>query len=96
MIIQKNMEEANRKEIFCYDQNKNKRTSIHNSKNKWRESFEQKKKGTKIYKNPRNNYRRYQGSNFKNNKKSNPTAIEQREVTITYNKINPQREPLKW
>ena len=56
----KMLEEVMRKENFCYDQHKNKRESIRNWKNKKHESFGQKKKGTKFYKNSGNNYRGYQ------------------------------------
>ena len=84
-----------REENLCYHQNTNKRESIPNWKNKRCESFEHKKKGTKFYKNFRNNYQGYQGSNFKNNKQQNPTAIKEREVPIAYDKNTAQREPLK-
>ena len=52
----KTLEEVMRKTNFCYDQNKNKRENVPNWKNKRRGNFEQKKKGTKFYKNFGNNY----------------------------------------
>ena len=54
-----------RKSNFCYDQNKNKRENIPNWKNKRGENFEQKKKGTKFYKNSGNNYRDTKGKFLK-------------------------------
>ena len=63
--------------------------------NKRGESFQQKKKGTKFYKKFGNNYKGYQGINFKVNKQKNTTEIKEREVSTTYNKNIAQREPLK-
>ena len=83
------------KENLCYHQNKNKRESILNWKNKSHENFRHKKKGTKFYKKYGNNYWGYQGINFKNNKQQNPTTIKEREVPTVYNKTIAQREPLK-
>ena len=67
-----------RKTNLCYDQNKNKWENIPNWKNKRRENFEQKKKGTMFYKNSRNNYQGYWGEIFKNYKQENPTTIKEK------------------
>ena len=83
-----------RKENFCYDQNKNKRETIPNSKTKSRDNFDQRKKNTKFYKNTGNNYKGYQGNNYKWFKPQNPTTKE-REPPTTFNKNIAQREPLK-
>ena len=61
----KMLEEAMRKENFGYDQNKNKRENVPTWKNKRRNNFDPRKKQNKFHKNTRNNYRGYQGNNYK-------------------------------
>ena len=61
----KTLEEATRKENFCYDQNKNKRESIPPWKNKGPNNFYAIRKHNKFHKNTGNNYRGYQGNNYK-------------------------------
>ena len=61
----KMLEEAMRKENFCYDQNKNKRENVPTWKNKKKNSFDPRKKQNKFHKNIGNNYRGYQGNNYK-------------------------------
>ena len=60
----KMLEEAMRKENFCFDQNKNKRESIVAWKNKGPNNFDPRKKQNKFHKNTGNNYRGYQGNNY--------------------------------
>ena len=59
----KTLEEAMRKENFCYDQNKNKRENMSAWKNKRPNNYDPKKKQNKFHKNSGNNYRGYQGNN---------------------------------
>ena len=59
----KTLEEATRKENFYYDQNKNKRESVPNWKNKRKINFDRRKKQNKFHKNIGNNYNGYQGNN---------------------------------
>ena len=82
----KALEEAMRKENFCYDQNKNKRENVPHWKTKRLDNFDPRKKNNKFYKNTGNNYRRYQGHNYKIFKPQKPT-IKEREPPITFNKI---------
>ena len=55
----KMLEEATRKENFCYGQNKNKRKNIPSWKNKRPNNFDPRKKKNKFHKNTENNYEVY-------------------------------------
>ena len=90
----KALEEEMRIANLCYDQNKNKRENVPYQKTKSRGNFDQRKKNTKFYKNTRDNYKGYQGYNYKGFKPQNPTTKE-REPPTTFNKSTTQREPLK-
>ena len=61
----KTLEEAMRKDNFCYDQNKNKRESIPAWKNKRPNNFDSKRKQNNFHKNMGNNHRRYLSNNYK-------------------------------
>ena len=60
-MLEERMREAN----FCYDQNKNKRESVPIWNTKRPDNFDPRKKNNKFHKNTRNNYKGYQGNNYK-------------------------------
>ena len=55
----KTLEEAMRKEKFCYDQNTNKRENMPSWKNKSPNNYDPKKKKNKFHKNSGNKYKGY-------------------------------------
>ena len=72
----KMLEEAMRKENFCYDQNKNKWENIPAWKNKMTNNFDPRNKKNKFRKNIGNNYRGYHGNNYKGFKPDNYAVKE--------------------
>ena len=85
----KTLEEAMRKANFCFDQNKNKRENMPPWKNKTPNNYDLKNKENEFHKNSRNNYRGYQGNNYK----TQNSAVK--EPPIVPNKKSTQKEPLK-
>ena len=90
----KMLKEAMQKENLCYAQNKNKRKNVPTWKNKMKNNFDPRKKQNKFHKNTRNNYKGYQGNNYKKFKLQN-SAVKEREPPIAFNKNTAQRGPLK-
>ena len=84
------LEEAMRKDSFCFDQNKNKKESILAWKNQNPNNFDSTRKENKFHKNIGNNHRGYQGNNYKGFKSQDSI------VPSTIPNKNPgQKEPLK-
>ena len=67
----KTLEEVIRKENFCYGQNKNKMESILAWKNKRPNNFDPRTKQNNFHKNRGNDYRGYDGINYKGFKPKN-------------------------
>ena len=86
---QKTLEEAAKKENFCYDQNKKKRENMPTWKNKRTNNYDPKKKQSKFHKISGNNYRGYQANNCKNFK---PKSSAIKEPSNVPNKNSPQKE----
>ena len=85
----KMLEEAMRKENFCYDQKKREIENVSTWKNKRTNNYDPKKKQNK---DSGNNYKGYQGNNYKNFKPQNSIVKEPSNVP---NKNSAHREPLK-
>ena len=95
----KTLEEAMRKDNFCYKQSK-KRESMPNWKNERTSNFDQKRKGlksNKIFGNNSWNFSKnnYQGTYFKTKTQQNTTTPKGRDILNNYVKDNEHKEHLQ-
>ena len=96
----KTLEEATRKDNFCYEQSKNKKESIHNQKNKRTSKFDQRRKVFKPNKSFENNSRNfskntYPKTYFKSKTQQNITSPKGRDMPNNYVKNSENKEPVK-